>query len=650
MSRAATEFGEFAASFADPLFRLGYLLVCAEPTPSLPDVTLARTVTVRALLATRRHWRDVASGAAPESLAVAALFRAVSRPRRTPSASRSAAGAQPAVRAGDRLHAVGVSDPRAGLGAPVAAPSDDDAELRRALDAMWCSLSPAARAVFLAEHGVSLFHWMADLDLPDVFGHRRRAKHSAEWQAAWTGLLRQAGTRGGADVDQLLRAVLAERAAWPPTPPGVVPEVEQRQRVRVRWTAAVGATLVLALVAGGLAFARPQTATQRAGQHHPTAAPASAGPIVNWPVRGNAAAVDLVVQLRAQFARDHPDAYGPVQVLLVADVPWFRLAYVVARTASGVVNAWYYGPAGSQDLQQGYVSYGQPLAAPEGSPSPTAPEGSPSATAPAVVAAALADPSGHVALVALTAPQLLSGELRTGTTTLPTRLAASDGAIVADISAVYAPGETLRLIAGGRTVWEGPLALLQLAARPTASALARFPGGQGAELIPVQRGTANTPELFRALQILDAWRRTGELASSAEPTVLWGGADGEGTQLLILRAKTLHRPDLLIVVWGAAPEAAGEYLLRPDLPDYPLAFSYLGAGGNRIGVLTPLGVTSVGLYVRGAVRMTAPVDATGFATLPAVVEPTSLGDGYASLILYDAQGKDVGRVAVPPPV
>lgn len=615
MAREA-EFAEFAANFADRLVRFAALLTARHADPTGEDVDAARALTTRALLAVRRRWREVTTGTPPETLAAAAVARYAAR-QRTP------------------------------LAAPIAAPDnpetpdeDLDQQLRAALHAAWVRLPPRVRLAILAGFADLLFPWLIGTDVT-AFAPRRGANSADVGLRVLTEAIEPIARRhdipSSGLLDRFLPAVLQERAAWPPNPVGIVDDVIGRFRRQRRLGGIVTAGCLAGLLAVAAVVSRlPAGERQARPSPSPTPRPvASAGAVVNWPLRGNAASdLDVVVQLRQTFREDHPQAYGPVQVLLLSDVASIRLAFVVAHSPEGVVNAWYYGPIGSRELVEGYSSYGTPL---------------PARSNPPAFAALVADPNGRAVLVALVAPGHLVAELEDATGESGVRFTVPDGALAVDVTSMYSSQGVVRLLAPG-PVWEGVPFTVQLTARPVASVLARFPGGQGAEMIPVQRGHADAGELFRALAVLDAWRRTSELGSPAAPVVLWGGDDGFGTQLLVLRAKTLHRPDLLVVVWGRGPEDAGEYLLAPDIPDYPMAFSYPGSGTSHIGVLVPVGVARVGLYVRGAVRMTAEVGATGFASLPAEVSPTTLADGYATLLLYDRQGREVGRTAVPPPV
>ena len=59
----------------------------------------------------------------------------------------------------------------------------------------------------------------------------------------------------------------------------------------------------------------------------------------------------------------HADATGQTQVLLANDTSTVRIAYVTSNSRNGVIQSWFYGPRGSDNLVEGATSYGGSLLA-----------------------------------------------------------------------------------------------------------------------------------------------------------------------------------------------------------------------------------------------------------------------------------------------
>jgi hypothetical protein len=90
--------------------------------------------------------------------------------------------------------------------------------------------------------------------------------------------------------------------------------------------------------------------------------------VVAWPTRGTAAKdAALITKLKAAFLYAHPETTGQVQVLLITDTSTYRIAYVTAKSPTGVLESWFYGPVGSGDLVEGVVQYGGGLDVPRSS-------------------------------------------------------------------------------------------------------------------------------------------------------------------------------------------------------------------------------------------------------------------------------------------
>ena len=104
------------------------------------------------------------------------------------------------------------------------------------------------------------------------------------------------------------------------------------------------------------------TVTGSVGSQGPIAEVAQpTGPVlvVGWSPRGNAVKDSrLLANLKSYFATVHGDATGQTQVLFANDTPTGRLAYVTSNSPNGVIQSWFYGPRGSDNLVEGATSYG----------------------------------------------------------------------------------------------------------------------------------------------------------------------------------------------------------------------------------------------------------------------------------------------------
>lgn len=312
-----------------------------------------------------------------------------------------------------------------------------------------------------------------------------------------------------------------------------------------------------------------------------------------------------------------------MQILLATDTSSFRIAYVTAHSRQGVIRSWFFGPVGSQQLTEGYFTYSGNM------------------VHSSVIAAALSDPEGHSVLVVLGPPEttrvLLSDvDADNFFDASFDAIVQDDGVVVRDVAQKNLPSLFVRLFEGQELGWNRPVPTIQLGKRepdlPT---------------VTVERGTPDPRVLARALQTEEDWARTGELGTAGQAVVLWGGADAAGEQLVVLRVRTLHLADLLIVAW---PDGDGEYLLRPDAPDFPIGFAYPTEKGARVGVLTALGIASARLVEDGIVTDSALVSPTGFTSL-AVNQPyPALAQRSYAVRLYDAAGRQVSELPVPPEV
>jgi hypothetical protein len=610
MRDADAEFREFSAAFAEPLTRLCYLLVATGDTRPDDDVELARRRTVRALARVRRRWRDATSGGSPEAVAVEAMLSRLPRASAVPKSQMPGVNERLDERDNERDN-----DEDA-----------DDAPLDAAWRA-WTTLPPRERVPLLfADLGVASRH-LQSVPLPDSYASERTLWRVE--QAAWSKL---------ADVEAFLGRALARAASSVPVsvdPGAQAVALAGRDRRRRGALVATAGVVAIAITAVSVSTSRhPPKAAAAGATVTPSSATVSAPPsafvansdeqVVDWPTRGDLKSdTALLSSLRSTFVADHPDAIGDVQILLAADTSSFRLAYVAAHSRQGLIGAWYFGPVGASKLTQGYFSYSGNL------------------QFGSVIAAALSDPAGHSVLVVIGPPDTTSVLL--SDVSAANFLDASfspigqrEGIVVQDVSKQYLPSLFVKLFEGPQLGWNRPVPVVQL-------------GQRVPDLPPVtvERGNPDPAVLARALQTEADWARTGELSAGGQAVVLWGGADSAGEQLVVMRVKTLHLADLLIVAWS---DGDGEYLLPPDLPDYPIGFAYPTKTGARVGVLTAPGVAKAELVEDGVVTGSQPVDATGFASLPVNRPYPALAQRSFVVRLYDAAGRQVSTLPVPPQV
>ncbi len=613
------EFREFAAAFAEPLTRLGYLLLATDASQRDEDQARAQHRTTRALARVRRRWRDVTSGS-PESLAIESLLT--------------------------RLPRVAV-EANAVIPPPGAVENDedeDDALLDVAWRA-WTTLVPRERVPLIFADIETASRQLRGLELPESFGSRRRLRRldDAARLKFREGVVRDAfatktlGTCAPEQLDQrigallsraLSRNALAIEASIDAFPQAIA--LASRLRRRVSMLVAAGTAVVVALTAVGVSTSRhsskASTADVAASAH--SGAPPSAflanndEQVVDWPTRGELQRdTGLLSSLRATFVADHPDAIGDVQVLLATDTSSFRLAYLTAHSPQGDIEAWYFGPIGSTKLKEGSFTDAGRL------------------QHSSVVAAALSDPAGHSVLVVIGPPEttevLLSQDNPANVSDASFSPITQDGGVVVrDVSKQSLSSLSMKLFEGQQLGWNRPVPVIQL-------------GQPDLPPITVERGNPNPTLLARALQIEAAWARGGELSAGGQAVVLWGGGDGAGEQLLVVRVRTLHLADLVILVWS---NGDGEYLMEPDLPDYPVGMAYPTKTGARVAVLTPPVVTKAVLLEDGVVTGSQPVGATGFASLQVNRPYPDLGMRSFTVRLYDAAGHQVSELPVPPQV
>ncbi len=402
MTRPAQEFRDFVAGFADPLARLAFLLSAGTELDS-------GDLTVSALASVRRRWHDAEATGAPEPLAVEALLLALPRLRR----GSTAAGDASAARGADRID---VAQPVAPDVPAIDQLPDDEVEegvLRAAAWSAWKTLAPRQRVPLLLDDISVAAQRLAGVDITQSSRSARRASVVADgaWRALRDAMAADVLTHrwvvsaGDQDFAKLVRDTLRERVATAPKLIEPYPRVGRRvSRTRIRGAGAVAASVIV-LVAAGAVAVRASAPTK--GKVPLVSASALAdsvsdrGPVVAWPTRGTAADDGtLISKLKAAFLHAHPETTGQVQVLLVTDTSSYRLAYVTAKSPTGVLESWFYGPVGSHDLVEGVVQYGGGIDA-----------------STEVLATGVADAQGRTQLVVLAPPGTRTMQLTNRTTT-----------------------------------------------------------------------------------------------------------------------------------------------------------------------------------------------------------------------------------------
>jgi hypothetical protein len=639
------DFRQFAGGFGDALARLAVLLV--------DDETVARRLVVRALALLRRRWSSLENSGAPEAQAVDALISRLPR-----SVSTSA------------VQEVGLDD-------------DADVVLQRqqAVLRSWTTLTPRERASLLFVDASVASPRLAGMAMPPALGSVTRVEGLED--AAWASLL--AGMRAdpvaadwpfdddelGAALAESLRAKALSLRSYAPAPA----EIERQRRTDLNRGVLAAATAVVLVVVVAVAVVHVSTASNRTASDQtvssdavtsasaiappqftivtpptPTPAPPDAigspgstvtlgalgevvpaasptpgddGLVVDWPTRGTLAGnANLAADLRATFAAAHSGLTGPVQVLLITDTTTFRVAYVTARTQTGSIGSWFYGNIGSQHLTEGSSSLGFSIVG-----------------ADAVVSAVLVY-GGSRELVALASPKATSMVLRGGPE--PVGFLTQQGFGVLDVTQFEENGLQVDVkAADGSSADVLPQEVDLDLATPRA-------GGITTAGYPIVRGYPDPGLLIDADQVATIWQ-TSDLHRVGVPDVLWGGTDGK-IQQVVVRLRTVGGIDVVVVAWSGPEAKADAELLAPNAADFPITWDYPTGTGTRVGVLAPIGVSTVQLIVDGA-PASAPVavDANGYASL---VEPPYSGTvtGHTvAVAMLNSGGKSVSSLSVPPP-
>jgi hypothetical protein len=687
MARVETEFREFVVGFADPLTRLAFLLTAgASGDPA--------ALSAEALARVRRQWRDAEVTGAPEALAVEALVSALPHRRQFHLHGHAAAEemeddhvlatAGAATVNHDAFRRPVGGDERAldyslGVGAEGAAAVDLDV-LHDGFWKAWQGLSPRQRVpVVLADPTVASRR-LIGIGVPESFGSPRRVDLIASGAMAQLRTTLAADPTVAAAVDNLqgryftdaLADTLREHASSPSRVIDPYPAVVHRAQ-RLGRRAAVAVAVVAVVLATGFVVAvlasQPTKETSaaaaasasRSGSPSPSATSSlsSQGPfapvarasgtpvlVVPWSPRGTAAKdTTLISRLKSYFSTVHGDATGQTQVLLATDTSTLRIAYVTSNSRNGVIQSWFYGPIGSDNLVEGATSYGGSL------------------LPDSILADGLIDANGHEQFVVIAPPDTTGMQIAdfdfddpsvgTGFTALPYQ----NGIAVKDMTAGATAASFVIDVTIGKstfTIKDAP----DIQLRPQFIGAVTSDGPPSAPLPtpPVENGHPDGTLLTEALQDAAVWEGSNPIVA-ARPVVLWAGTDAAGTKIVVLRVKT-KAYDLMTVEWsGAAPGDHAEYLVDPGAPDVPVAFAYRALDGTRLGVIASKGAAKVELLGDGATSKPIAFSSTGFASfrIPSPPgDPNADGSGALGVVaqvqLLDSSGHPLTSLPVPPTI
>lgn len=696
MAQVETEFREFVGGFADPLTRLAYLLTVG--TSADPAVLSAD-----ALARVRRHWRDAEATGAPEALAVEALLSALPHRRQFPlrghgepaepdEAEFAFAAAGPAAVNHDAFRRPAASEhiPTDGSLGGVTGDSADGAVDRDVLhDAIWKAwqqLAPRQRVPIVFVDPSVASRRLVGLGVPDSFGSPRRLDLIGSGAMAQLRTTLEADETIGAMVQSLrglfftdpVADTLREHALSPSRVIDPYPVVVRRAQ-RLGRRAAVAVAAVLVVLATGFVVAvqasQPTKATSAAaaasaaasksssivvtapsatapgslspqGPFAPAARPSGPVLVVPWLPRGNAANDSvLLAHLTSYFTTVHKDATGQTQVLLATDTPTLRIAYVTANSPNGVIQSWFYGPVGSENLVEGATSYGGSL------------------LSDSVLVDGLIDTTGHEQFIVIAPPATTGMQIadfdfadptvKTGFSALPYQ----NGIAVKDMRAgTTAQSFVVDVSVGSATFTLKDAPDIQLRPQFVGSVTSDGPPSAPLPTPAVERGSPDPTLLADALTDAATWEKSNP-SVPAHPVVVWGGNDAAGTRLVVLRIKT-GVVDLVILEWsGDAPGLHGEVLIHAAAPDVPIAFAYRALDGTRIGIIGSVGATRAVLDFDGKVSRSVPLDPTGFASFPVTnPSPPPSNDAaselevVAQVQLFDASGHLLTSVPEPPSV
>jgi hypothetical protein len=703
MTRPENEFRGFVGGFADPLARLAFLLTAGTDidATALTNDALAQvrrrwrdaettgapeTQAVEALLAALPRRRKVGSRpTAPDD----------ARGLQSPGDGRVVAHVSTQV-------GVPVDSPAPTVDSPItpvvdarsdpAADADvgmdaDTALLRDAIWTAWLTLAPRARVPMVLADASVASRRLGGIDVPESFGSARRQELIADeaLRSLRARVVSDLPGRAGAEslpdheLIGLLDDTLREHAGSASGPIDPYPHVLEHVGLQRRRAATLVAVVVVVLAAAVAVAVRVSTphkvtaaaaaaAASRSGflpapQVVPSAAGATQsslspqgpfgrpggrpiGPlVVPWVPRGTAANDSiLLANLTSYFTTVHTDAIGQTQVLLATDTPALRIAYVTANSSNGVIQSWFYGPVGSEDLIEGATSYGGTL------------------LPDSVLADELVDPTGDTELVVIGPPDTTGMQLANFDFSKPLspgfeQLPYQNGIAVQPLEPGFSPSTLILDVYVGTAKFElKDLTTVDLLPRFAGSITSNGPPAATPLPTPsVERGSPDPALVTEALQVAAAWEKPSP-SIAAHPVVLWGGTDAAGTRLVVLRVDT-QVVDLIVLEWsGDAPGLHGEILIHSTAPEVPVAFAYRALDGTRIGVIGSHGAVRAVLQFDG--KVSAPVALNGgFASFKVTnPSPPPSNDGasdldfVASVQLLDASGRVIATVPEPPSV
>jgi hypothetical protein len=702
MARVENEFREFVGGFADPLTRLAFLLtagVAGDPAVLSADA-LARTrrhwrdaeaapesQAIEALLSALPHHRPfhlhghAGAEETDDSEYVLASAGAADRAAVNHDAfRRPVAGDVPPIDA-------------AALGGVHGGPGDGAVDvavdvdvLREAVWKAWQRLTPRQRVPLVFVDPTVASRRLAGLGVPESFGTSRR------FDLIGSGALVQLRTTLATDPTlgvafanlrdrqfaDLLADTLREHGSSPARVIDPYPAVVRRAQ-RLGRRAAVAVATVLAVLATGFVVAlqasQPTKATSAAASASASASSSptlvqtgpsptftgslsSQGPfapvarptgrpimVVPWLPRGTAANdTVLLAHLKSYFTTVHQDAEAQTQVLLATDTPTMRIAYVTANSPNGVIQSWFYGPVGSDNLVEGATSYGGSL------------------LTDSVLADGLIDSNGQEDFVVIAPPATTAMQLADFDFSKPVGpgfepLSYQNGIAVKQLDEGSSASTLVLDVNVGTEKFElKNLPDIQLRPQFTGSVTSDGPPSAPLPTPSVEQGHPDPTLVTEALEVAATWEKSNP-SVPAHPVVVWGGNDAAGTHLVVLRIKT-GVVDLVILEWsGDAPGLHGEVLMHASAPDEPIAFAYRALDGTRIGVIGSRGATRAVLDFGGKVSSSVALDPTGFASFrvtnpspPPSNDAASDLEIVAQVRLFDAGGHLLESVPEPPSV
>jgi hypothetical protein len=318
---------------------------------------------------------------------------------------------------------------------------------------------------------------------------------------------------------------------------------------------------------------------------------------------------------------------------------------VTSNSRNGVIQSWFYGPVGSDNLVEGATSYGGSL------------------LSDSVLADGLIDASGHEQFVVIAPPATTGMQIADFDFNDPSvapgfaPLAYQNGIAVKDMAAgASASSFVIDVTVGSATFTIKDAPDIQLRPQFTGAVTSDGPPSAALPTPSVDSGKPDPTLVTQALEDAATWEKSNP-SVPAHPVVVWGGNDAAGTRLVVLRIKT-GVVDLVILEWsGDAPGLHGEILMHASSPNVPIAFAYRAIDGTRIGIIGSQGAARAVLDFNGKVSKSVALDATGFASFrvtnpspPPSNDASSDLEVVAQVQLFDAGGHLLTSVPEPPSV